>query len=125
MNNIFLVLISIITLTAFKKNDPKMNQKEEIVSILQTADIDAYLNPHTELFLKNGEIEYREAGGLAHIKTLVEKVRENNPDGTIFLDGGDLIQGSGESMLSQGHIFPSLIRAMNYDLLIPLQCAEL
>lgn len=119
MNNIFLVLISIITLTAFKKNDPKMNQKEEIVSILQTADIHAYLNPHTELFLKNGEIEYREAGGLAHIKTLVEKVRENNPDGTIFLDGGDLIQGSGESMLSQGHIFPSLIRAMNYDLLIP------
>lgn len=93
--------------------------KEEIISILQTADIHAYLNAHTELFLENDKVVFREAGGLSHIKTLVDQVRKENPEGTVFLDGGDLIQGSGESMYAQGDFFPSLVHAMEYDLLIP------
>ena len=95
------------------------NHKEEMITILQTADIHAYLNPHSELFVENDSIVFRNTGGLANIKSLVESVRQENPDGTIFIDGGDLIQGSGESVHSEGKIFPSLIQAMNYDLLIP------
>lgn len=56
---------------------------------------------------------------MANIKTLVGIARKENPEGTLFIDGGDLIQGSGESVLSEGKIFPPLIREMNYDLLIP------
>lgn len=60
------------------------NNKEEVITILQTADIHAYLNPHSELFVENDSILFRNAGGLANIKTLVESVRQENPDGTVF-----------------------------------------
>lgn len=93
--------------------------KEEVITILQTADIHAQLNPHSELFVENDSIVFRNAGGLGNIKTLVESVRKENPDGTVFIDGSDLIQGSGESIHSEGKIFPSLVQQMNYDLLIP------
>lgn len=93
--------------------------KEEVVTILQTADIHAYLNPHTELFVEDDSIVFREAGGLATIKTLVDQVRDENPEGTLLVDGGDLIQGSGESVHTEGKLFPPLIRQMGYDLLIP------
>src|SRR5690606_23110908 len=93
--------------------------KEEVITILQTADIHAYLNTHSELFVENDSIVFRNAGGLANIKTLAESVLHANPDRTVFIDGGDLIQGSGESVHSEGKIFHSFIQQMNYDLLIP------
>lgn len=118
MKNI-LVITSLTFLSwGCQENSNKMNQVETI-SILQTADIHAYLNQHDELFVEKGQIVFRKTGGLAHIKTLVNSVKAKNPEGTLFIDGGDLIQGSGESVLSQGQLFPSIIRAMNYDLLIP------
>lgn len=89
------------------------------ITILQTADIHAYLNTHNELFVENGELQFRKAGGIANIKTLVNKIKKENPEGTLLVDGGDLIQGSGESVLSEGAIFPPLIEDMQYDLLIP------
>ncbi len=95
------------------------NEEEEVITILQTADIHAYLNPHAELFVENDSIVFRDAGGLASIKTLVEQIRRENPEGTVFIDGGDLIQGSGESVRSEGKVFPPLIEQMGYDLLIP------
>lgn len=93
--------------------------KEKVITILQTADIHAYLNTHQELFLENDAIVFRKTGGLANIKTLTDQIRKENPEGTLFIDGGDLIQGSGESVLSEGAIFPSLIQEMNYDVVIP------
>lgn len=93
--------------------------KEKTITILQTADIHAYLNPHNEMYVEEGKIVFRKAGGLAHIKTMVDQIKKENPQGTLFVDGGDLIQGSGESVLSEGRIFPPLIQQMNYDLLMP------
>ncbi len=89
------------------------------ISILQTADIHAYLNPHEELFVENGKAVFRKAGGLAHLKTVVENIKKENPSGTIFLDGGDLIQGSGASVKASGRFFPEIVQAMEYDVLIP------
>lgn len=94
-------------------------QEETTITILQTADIHGYLNPHEELFVENGEPVFRQAGGLAHIKTLVNEVRKENPNGTVFVDGGDFIQGSGESMRSKGAIFSSIVALMQYDVIIP------
>lgn len=113
---ILFILIIVGLITGFKSQNTKM--KEEI-TILQTADIHAYLNPHNELFVENNAIVFRKAGGLSHIKTLVDEIRKENQNGTLFIDGGDLIQGSGESVLSEGKIFPPIIQQMNYDLLIP------
>ncbi len=109
---IYLVVFSVMNAAIAKNQDT-------IISILQTSDLHAYLQTHNELFLENNKIVFREAGGLAHIKTLVDAVRQINPEGTLLIDGGDFIQGSGESVLSQGAIFPELINEMNYDLMIP------
>ncbi len=114
MRKIFLILLSAIALSC---SAPQSN--EETITILQTADIHAYLNPHNEMYVENDEITFRQAGGLAHIKTMVDQIKQDNPEGTLFVDGGDLIQGSGESVLTNGKIFPSLIHKMDYDLLMP------
>lgn len=114
---VLFILIIVGLITGFKSQNTKM--KEEKITILQTADIHAYLNPHNELFVENNAIVFRKAGGLSHIKTLVDEIRKENQNGTLFIDGGDLIQGSGESVLSEGKIFPPIIQQMNYDLLIP------
>lgn len=112
-----LVILTLIWLNSCQSNPITMN--EETITILQTADIHAYLNSHDELYVEGDSIHFRKAGGLAHIKTLVDSIRNNNPDGTLFIDGGDLIQGSGASVLSKGSIFPPIVTAMQYDLLIP------
>ena len=117
MRNILLAASTVILFSAFQNNPNTM--KEETITILQTADIHAYLNQHEELFVENDAIVFRKAGGLAQIKTLTDSIRNENPDGTLLIDGGDFIQGSGASVRSQGKIFPPIVKAMNYDLLIP------
>jgi S-sulfosulfanyl-L-cysteine sulfohydrolase len=115
MKKIIVIAIALISLSACNT----VNMETETITVLQTADIHAYLKPHQELFVENDSIVFRMAGGLAQIKTLTDNIRSENPDGTLLIDGGDLIQGSGASVRSQGKIFPSIVKAMNYDLLIP------
>lgn len=118
MKNILMTAgITLLTLSVTNKATAQTN--EETITILQTADIHAYLNPHNELFVEEDGIVFRKAGGLAHIKTLADSIKAQNPEGTLLIDGGDLIQGSGASMRSQGKIFPPIVQAMEYDLLIP------
>lgn len=88
------------------------------ITILQTADIHGQVYPHSELFFNEGEISYKTLGGLANMKTLFNEERSLNPN-TIILDGGDLIQGSAIAALSEGSAFSSIVKAMNYDFLIP------
>lgn len=115
MTRIFVIIfISMLSSSMVMAKD-----QDTTITILQTADLHAYLNKHNELFVEKGKVKFREAGGLAHIKTLVNGVRKDNPNGTILIDGGDFIQGSGESVLSQGAIFPTIVNEMNYDLMIP------
>ena len=78
MKSLIGIIIGSVLLTACNNTQ---NQGEEIITILQTADIHAYLNPHPELFVENDSIVFRNAGGLANIKTLVESLRKENPDG--------------------------------------------
>lgn len=88
------------------------------ITILQTADIHGQVYPHAELFWENEEISYKTLGGLANMKTLFDQEREANPN-TIVLDGGDLIQGSAVAALSKGEAFSSIVKAMDFDFLIP------
>jgi 5'-nucleotidase len=88
------------------------------ITILQTADIHGQVYPHSELFWDNEEISFKTLGGLANMKTLFDQEREANPN-TIVLDGGDLIQGSAVAALSKGEAFMNIVKAMNFDFLIP------
>ena len=101
-----------------KKDQENNKEKATKITILRTADIHGQLDAHPELFWENEEIVFKERGGLAHIKTLFEKERANNPN-TVIFDGGDLIQGSGYAALSEGKIFPEIIKNMDYDLIVP------
>lgn len=89
------------------------------ITILQTADIHGQLDAHPELFWENGEIVFKERGGMAHIKTLFDQERQKNPNRTLIIDGGDLIQGSGYAALSEGRVMSNIVKNMGYDVIIP------
>ncbi|MGJ8592943.1 MAG: bifunctional metallophosphatase/5'-nucleotidase [Aquaticitalea sp.] len=89
------------------------------ITILQTADIHGQLDTHPELFWENDTVVFKNRGGLANIKTLFDKERAKNPNRTIIVDGGDLIQGSGYTALSEGKVMPEIIKNMGYDMIIP------
>ncbi|HET8810742.1 MAG TPA: bifunctional metallophosphatase/5'-nucleotidase [Flavobacteriaceae bacterium] len=117
------ITISLFTACNFSSGatfNNKTTTKDTLsITVLQTADLHGQLDPHPELFWENEKIVFKERGGLAHIQTLFEKEQAKNPGRTIIVDGGDLIQGSGYSALSEGKIFPEIIKAMDYDLLVP------
>ena len=89
------------------------------ITILQTADIHGQLDTHPELFWEEEKVVFKDRGGLANIKTLFELERQKNPGRTIIVDGGDLIQGSGYTALSEGKVMPDIIKGMGYDVIIP------
>src|SRR5690606_6257339 len=91
----------------------------QMITILQTADIHGQLNVHDELFWENDEIVFRRLGGMANMRSLFDSVKTENPNGTLILDGGDLIQGGAVAALSEGRAFPGIVRQMGYDFLIP------
>jgi len=118
-----LVMVALVALTAglFSCKDTKTadNSTEQTITILQTADIHGQLQPHDELFWEDEHITFRKLGGLAHMKTLFEEERRKDPEGTLIVDGGDMIQGSAVAALSHGKAFAPIIKAMGYDFLIP------
>lgn len=94
-------------------------QDEFTVTLLQIGDLHGQMKPHTDLFIEDGELVFREVGGLAHIKTLVDQERAANPGRTILLDGGDLYQGDGYSARTRGDAMIEPIRLLGYDFIIP------
>ena len=112
-------------LFSFKKNirdnsEMALNSQDTLkITILQTADIHGQLDSHPELFWENGEIVFKERGGLANIKTLFDIEKKKNPGNTIIVDGGDLIQGSGYVAHSEGEVMVEVIKNMGYNVLIP------
>jgi sulfur-oxidizing protein SoxB len=89
------------------------------LTILHTADIHAQLNTHDEFFFENGKAVYRRRGGFAVLKTMIDRLRAENPDNTIVIDGGDCFQGGGVAALSEGRALAPLMNRIGYDLVLP------
>jgi 5'-nucleotidase len=116
------ILIGMVSCKTEKSNAMKSNDsvKDTLrITILQTADIHGQLDTHPELFWENEKVVFKNRGGLANIKTLFDRERQKNPNRTIIVDGGDLIQGSGYTALSEGKVMPDIIKNMGYDVIIP------
>ncbi|MCG2420174.1 bifunctional metallophosphatase/5'-nucleotidase [Aequorivita sp. F47161] len=121
-----LPLMVVVVLLAWKNpmilnNSNSIETKQDTlkITVLQTADIHGQLDAHPELFWEDEKIVFKERGGLAHIKTLFDRERAKNPNRTVIVDGGDLIQGSGYVAFSEGEVMIDPIKNMNYDLLVP------
>jgi sulfur-oxidizing protein SoxB len=74
----------------------------------------------TYLDFEEAAHHYGALGGLAHIKTLAERLRaEAGPQNTLFLDGGDLWQGSGLANLMRGADMVELSNMLGIDAMTP------
>ncbi len=79
------------------------------LSLLITADLHAQLNAHDEFFWENGQAVYRKRGGLSHLKTMIDRLRAQNPSHTLLLDGGDYFHGHAVASLTEGEALIPLL----------------
>ncbi len=100
------------------KSQTVKSGKAQHVTLLHTTDIHGQVNVHDEFFWENNQAVYRKRGGFAHLKTLVNTIRTQNPN-TLLLDGGDCFQGSAIAALSEGQALIPLMNNLNYDLMLP------
>ena len=96
----------------------KPGANQQLVTLLQTTDVHCQLHPHDELFWENDKIQFRKAGGYAHLATYFEKARQNNPN-TFIVDTGDMFQGSQLSVETTGQAIQPILNALNYNLYVP------
>ncbi len=89
------------------------------ITILHTSDIHAQLEIHDEFFYDEGRPAFRRRGGFATLRTMIDALRQQNPQHTLVVDGGDCFQGSAVAALSQGQAIPPLLNRVRYDLVLP------
>ncbi len=92
--------------------------KAQRITLLHTADIHGQVMVHDDFFWEEGKAVYKKRGGFAHLKTMINELRKNNPN-TLLIDGGDCFQGSAIAALSQGQALIPLMNNINYDLVLP------
>ena len=89
------------------------------LTILHTSDIHAQLDPHDEFFYEGGRPVFKRRGGFATLRRMIDALRQQNPQGTLVVDGGDCFQGSAVAALSKGQAIVPLINEIRYDLVLP------
>ena len=102
----------------FSKSKVIRDGKVQRVTLLHTTDIHGQVNVHDEFFWENNQAVYKKRGGFAHLKTLINKIRQENPN-TLLFDGGDCFQGSAIAALSEGQALIPLMNNLNYNLMLP------
>lgn len=93
-------------------------KKQKVISLLHTSDIHGQVNVHDEFFWEDGKAVFKKRGGFAHLKTMINELRRQNPN-TLLLDGGDCFQGSGIASLTLGEALVPMMNNMKYDLMLP------
>ncbi len=101
------------------KNPAIIKGKANRFTILHTSDIHGQLDVHDEFFWENGKAVFKKRGGFAHLKTMVDELRKENPLNTLLVDGGDCFQGSAIASLTMGTGIVPLANKLNYDLVLP------
>ncbi|HEU5165597.1 MAG TPA: bifunctional metallophosphatase/5'-nucleotidase [Chitinophagaceae bacterium] len=102
-----------------KKSKALQNGKVQILTLLHTADIHSQLEIHDEFFIENKKVVYKKRGGFAVLKTMINDLRNQNPQNTLVIDGGDCFQGSGIAALTEGKAIIPLMNNIGYDIMLP------
>jgi 5'-nucleotidase len=92
-----------LSLQSFSKGDLKH------ITILHTNDVHSHIEPFPA-----DDIDYPNLGGVARRATLIEKVRQENPN-TLLLDAGDIFQGTPYFNIYGGEIEFKLMSKLKYD----------
>jgi S-sulfosulfanyl-L-cysteine sulfohydrolase len=93
--------------------------KAQHITILHTADIHAQLDIHDEFFFEKGRPAFKRRGGFATLCTMIDTLRQQNPQHTLVVDGGDCFQGSAVAALSKGLAIVPFVNRIRYDLVLP------
>ena len=101
------------------KSTAVVQGKAQKFTILHTSDIHAQLNTHDEFFLEQGKPVYKKRGGFGVLKTMIDTLRNEDPENTIVIDGGDCFQGGGVAAMSEGRALVPLMDRVGYDLVLP------
>ena len=102
-----------------KKNKALQNGKAQMLTLLHTADIHSQVEIHDEFFMENNKPVYKKRGGFAVLKTMINELRNQNPQNTLVIDGGDCFQGSGIAALTEGRAIIPLMNNIGYDIMLP------
>ena len=86
------------------------------ITLLQLNDLHGYAQPHAELRRDgDGKFVFAEMGGLARIKAVFDRVRAENPAGTITLDNGDTFHGTHFAVADEAKALLPLVAALGFD----------
>lgn len=101
------------------KSEAVKSGKVKQLTFLQTTDIHGQLLTHPELFVENGQIKWRNTGGMSRIATVFNQVKRENPGRTMAIDTGDCFEHSGTVTLSKGEAMVPIMNKVGYDLALP------
>lgn len=82
------------------------------LDILHVNDMHGFLEP-----LKDPKISPGLVGGLPRMKTIIDRARAENPDGTLVLNAGDIAEGTMVSYLTRGKSVAEALRPFKFDAL--------
>lgn len=91
--------------------------KNKNVGAMTSDETFAYLDVY-EISDFHGAFTYSEADkelGLTRLGSYFDKVREDNPGGTIILSGGDMWQGTADSNLTRGNLCTYAMNIIGFD----------
>src|SRR5690606_13811445 len=71
------------------------------LTLVATNDLHGWVHP-ADTTLPDGTVVHE--GGVAALAGYLSIIREDNPDGVLLLDGGDLFQGTLASNLTEGEV---------------------
>lgn len=90
------------------------------ITLIEMGDLHGTLVPHAAI-LRNtdgSEREVASSGGLARLKTVVDRIRSDNP-AAVLLSAGDLTHGSAEAMFTVGDAMMVPMNAFGIDVFTP------
>ena len=86
------------------------------VTLIHIGDIHGHMVPRPNVRSDgNGQLE----GGLARMYTVIKNIRKDNSGGTLLINTGDTLQGSGEALFSRGQAMVDVLNLFKIDAYTP------
>lgn len=111
---------SVFGVPAYARHHHGGGDRGDLVTLIEMGDLHGTLVPHAAIMKHPDGTEYEAAstGGLARLKTIVDGIRDDNPE-AVLLSAGDLEHGSAETMFTVGDAMLIPMNAFGIDVFTP------